>query len=131
MTKPNANQVHELKRRLIAERKVLLDSTQQELVRWGEHPVGELAGEVPDVGDESVATAVIDLDHAVVQRHVVAIRQIDEALARMRKHGYGICVDCGDEIGYARLAAFPTAARCIGCQEHHERLYAHEATPTL
>jgi RNA polymerase-binding transcription factor DksA len=78
-----------------------------------------------------VATAVTALDHAVVQRHIAAIRNIDDALTRMRKHHYGICVDCGDEIAYARLAAFPTALRCIGCQEHHERIYAHEATPTL
>ena len=131
MARPNLNQVHELKRKLIAERKALLESTHEELLRWGEHPVGELAGEVPDVGDESVATAVVDLDHAVVQRHVIAIRNIDEALARMRKHSYGICADCGEDIAYARLAAFPTAMRCISCQERHERTYAHEATPTL
>lgn len=131
MARPNLNQMHEIKHRLVAERQALIDSTQQELIRWGEHPVGELAGEVGDVGDQSVATAVVDLDHAVVQRHVVAIRNIDEALARMRKHQYGLCVDCGDEIAYARLAAFPTALRCIGCQERHEHVYAHEATPTL
>lgn len=131
MARPNLNQQHEIKRRLVAEREALLDSTREELMRWGEHPVGELAGEVADVGDESVATAVIDLDHAVVQRHVAAIRNIDAALARMRKHCYGICADCGEEITYARLAAFPTAERCIGCQEHHERIYAHESMPTL
>lgn len=131
MARPNLNQMHEIKHRLVAEREALIDATQLELIRWGEHPVGELAGEVPDVGDQSVATAVVDLDHAVVQRHVVAIRNIDEALARMRRHQYGICVDCGDEIAYARLAAFPTALRCIGCQERHEHIYAHEATPTL
>jgi RNA polymerase-binding protein DksA len=131
MARPNLNQMHELKRKLVAERKALLDSTHDELVRWGEHPVGELAGEVPDVGDESVATAVVDLDHAVMQRHMAAIQSIDQALARMRKHHYGICVDCGEDIAYARLAAFPTALRCIGCQEHHERIYAHDATPTL
>jgi len=131
MARPNPNQMHDLKHKLVAERKALLDSTRQELARWGEHPMGELAGEVPDVGDESVATAVVALNHAVVQRHIAAIGNIDDALTRMRKHHYGICVDCGDEIAYARLAAFPTALRCIGCQEHHERIYAHEATPTL
>jgi RNA polymerase-binding protein DksA len=131
MARPNVNQMHELKRKLVAERKALLESTHDELVRWGEHPVGELAGEVPDAGDESVATAVVDLDHAVMQRHVAAIQSIDQALLRMRKQHYGVCVDCGEDIAYARLAAFPTALRCIGCQERHERIYAHDATPTL
>ncbi len=28
----------------------------------------------------------------------------------------GLCVDCGREIGSERLAAVPTAVRCIRCQ---------------
>jgi hypothetical protein len=33
----------------------------------------------------------------------------------------GVCEDCGGEIGDARLAAYPAAVRCIGCQTTHER----------
>lgn len=28
-----------------------------------------------------------------------------------------ICLDCGEEIGAARLKAVPSATRCIDCQE--------------
>lgn len=31
------------------------------------------------------------------------------------------CADCGDDIPRARLAALPSAERCVGCQEARER----------
>ena len=131
MTRPTSQQLQGLRRTLIAERKALLADAQDEVIRWGEHPIGELAGEVADVGDESVATMVTDLDHAIVERHVDAVRDIDAALGRIRDRTYGICVDCGDDIEPRRLAAFPTAKRCVDCQSLHEHTYAHRATPTL
>ena len=33
----------------------------------------------------------------------------------------GACQDCGEDIGQARLAARPGAARCIDCQVVHEK----------
>lgn len=33
----------------------------------------------------------------------------------------GACQDCGEDIGQARLAARPGAARCIDCQVIHEK----------
>jgi RNA polymerase-binding protein DksA len=121
----------DLKRKLQAERKRLLDQAQEELSRWGNHPMGELAGEAPDAGDQSVATMVTDLDHTIVERHVDAIRDIDLALQRMDKHRYGRCSDCDEEIEPARLVAFPTAKRCVDCQSLYERTFAHHARPTL
>jgi DnaK suppressor protein len=131
MPRPTPQQLKQLKKTLEAERMALLADAQREITRWGEHPIGELAGEVPDVGDESVATMVTDLDHAILERHVDALRDIDAALARMGDRSYGICVDCEDDIEPRRLAAFPMAKRCIDCQSLYERTYARRATPTL
>jgi RNA polymerase-binding transcription factor DksA len=131
MAKLTTQQSHEIKSRLTAKRRQLLAEAKEELLRWGQHPIGELAGEVADVGDESVATAMTDLDHAIVERHVDEIRDIDGALARMRAHRYGRCIDCDDDIEPARLLAFPTAKRCVDCQNVREHTYAHRLTPTL
>ena len=38
------------------------------------------------------------------------------ALQRMREGEYGYCVECGDEISAARLAAKPDVALCVDCQ---------------
>ena len=42
--------------------------------------------------------------------------------ARDRKaHGaYGICEDCGKQIGDERLAVLPDATRCVACQAEWE-----------
>jgi DnaK suppressor protein len=123
--------MHDLKRKLQGERQRLLEEARQELVRWGEHPIAEMMGEAPDAGDESVATMVTDLDHAIVERHVEEIRDIDAALARMAKRRYGRCIDCDEDIEPARLIAFPTAKRCVDCQSLRERTFVQRSRPTL
>lgn len=47
--------------------------------------------------------------------------EIDEAMDRIDKGGYGECVHCNSMIGQARLEALPWAAFCIDCQELKER----------
>jgi DnaK suppressor protein len=62
---------------------------------------------------------------------VQELNDIDAALRRMEDGSYGICDECGQEIGYPRLDAQPTALRCISDQEKYERTYARGATPSL
>lgn len=45
---------------------------------------------------------------------------IDEALRRLPRDEFGICQQCGQEIGRKRLAAIPWAPLCINCQEKNE-----------
>lgn len=47
---------------------------------------------------------------------------IDEALRRLYKtpKQFGVCEECGDEIGYDRLDALPHARLCITCKEKEE-----------
>ena len=91
----------------------------------------DLAGSVADTGDESVADMLVDVDIALVDRHVMELRDIEAALGRIRDGSYGACTECGNAIGYERLAAYPSAKRCIRCQQRHEIVYSRGATPTL
>jgi DnaK suppressor protein len=54
----------------------------------------------------------------------VRIRDREQAShsADLRAHGaYGLCEDCGQEIGAERLAALPSSTRCIRCQAAWEQ----------
>lgn len=42
---------------------------------------------------------------------------VDQALMRLDKQIYGICVDCDEDINVRRLEADPVAIRCIQCAE--------------
>ena len=44
------------------------------------------------------------------------LMEITEALSRMEKGTYGVCENCGSEIGVERLRAYPAARSCIKCK---------------
>jgi DnaK suppressor protein len=48
------------------------------------------------------------------------LNRIEAALRRCANDEYGLCVECEEEIGYARLKAQPEAPFCIDCQSHRE-----------
>lgn len=48
-------------------------------------------------------------------QHIHEAEQILAALARIEIGEYGVCTACGGDIAPARLAALPTATRCIKC----------------
>ncbi len=91
----------------------------------------DLAGSVTDTADEALARSLVDLDAALVDRHVTELRDIDAAQERIKKGLYGTCIDCSDDVAYERLSAYPTAKRCAHCQQLREHRFAHQATPSL
>ena len=72
-------------------------------------------------GDHAVADAMAGLDMAEAQRDVQELRDVDAARGRLADGTYGTCVDCGEPIAAARLAANPTAERCTECQSTYEK----------
>jgi RNA polymerase-binding protein DksA len=110
----------------------LLDEVRDALEKSENQQYIELIDRVPaDVGDQSVGDALADLNLALIDRHVRELRDIAAARRRLAGGAFGTCIDCGAEIDFARLEAYPTAERCLDCQRQHERTYAHEGTPTL
>ena len=98
-----------------------------------EENFGTLAGQVRDAGDESVADLVSGLNLRQIAREAEEITDIEGALARIGQGTFGECIVCGNAIDPARLKAYPTAKRCIGCQTKHEnaRRGGRDATPSL
>jgi RNA polymerase-binding protein DksA len=125
------SQLHHLEQTLLQQRQALFEQAGAERRLVHDQTLADVAGDVPDTGDESVAMLISDLNETMAERHVEEIRAIDAALERIKQHEIGSCSDCGSEIVYARLQAFPTATRCTECQGQHERTFAHARTPTL
>ena len=92
----------------------------------------ELIDHAPaDICDQSIGDTLADMSLALIDRHVQEIRDIEAARARVAEREFGVCDDCGEDISFERLRAWPTARRCVVCQQQRERTYAHEGTPTL
>jgi DnaK suppressor protein len=79
-------------------------------------------------GDEiDLATGEIsrELDAKITMRQHRQIKEIEEALERIKHGEYGTCEDCGEAIPEQRLRLYPAARLCVRCQEefdHFEKL---------
>lgn len=109
----------------------LLEEVRQDLLTSDDDRAALLADRVRDVGDESLADLIVDLDLADIDRDLEELRDVEAALARMSLGAYGTCLNCGGPIPVERLEAYPTAKRCQPCQRVHERSYAHKGQPSL
>ncbi|MGZ5226141.1 MAG: TraR/DksA family transcriptional regulator, partial [Burkholderiales bacterium] len=117
-------QLQQLRQKLLDRQRVLVAEVREKREQAAADGNEDAIGGVGDAGDESVLRAATDLDLQEAGRDVQELNDIDAALRRMEDGSYGICDECGQEIGYPRLDAQPTALRCISDQEKYERTYA-------
>lgn len=120
-----------LAQRLDALDRQLRDDIRATLLQSGERTYIDLAGLVHDLGDEAAANQLIEIDDALIERHVQELRAIEAARRRLADGSIDCCVECGDDIGYQRLLVYPVALRCVVCQAQHEKTHAHEGAPRM
>ena len=87
----------------------------RELVEMANEKVSD--GQVQDSGDEALSLVMEELQNSLEQTEIDELKLIDEALDRIKKDEYGVCIDCGKPISDLRLENSPYVARCIICQE--------------
>jgi RNA polymerase-binding transcription factor DksA len=102
----------------------LVGQIRDQLARADAEQAAAVTDRVRDIGDESVVDLAATLGAALVDRQVAEAREIEAALARLKTGAPNECADCGDEIGFERLAAAPTASRCLRCQTVYEKTHA-------
>jgi RNA polymerase-binding protein DksA len=105
---------------LQAQRQQLLEEVREKIAASGES-LG-FANQSKITEDDALADAAAEMDVSMVIRESQELQDIEAALTRIGDRSYGICIDCGGEIGQARLKASPTAKRCLPCQEKNELL---------
>jgi RNA polymerase-binding transcription factor DksA len=124
-------QIDALAERMRSRKAILLEEVRRGLGRSGNERYAAQIGEAGDAGDASVAELLRHVNEAEVRRDILELRDIVAAEARLAAGRYGICTDCGAAIGYARLSAYPTAKRCLKCQEQREKSGRYGPRPTL
>ena len=124
-------QTQELDHLIAQRRSALISELREDAHKARAERFEEVAGEVPDSGDESVAALIADLDQAEWGRDIDELRSLEAARDRISSGEYGVCVDCGRDIGFERLRATPSAIRCIDCQTRHEKTFAGPGAPSL
>lgn len=104
--------------------KKLLLKRRQELLGHADDTVSELTDgkeNFPDPTDRASVESDRNFILRLRDRERKLIVKIDEALERIADESYGICEDCGDDIGIKRLEARPVTTQCIDCKTKAER----------
>jgi RNA polymerase-binding protein DksA len=91
-----------------------------------ENGIAEMLRDSADSGGEDQAdtgSKTFEREHemALAASHREILGQTERALSRLEDGSYGVCENCGNPIGKARLLAFPRATLCMTCKEREER----------
>ena len=120
MSHLSTEQHQRLRELLESHRKQLRADIRDELLRKDSEQYGELAGQVHDAGEESVADMLVEINAVVLSQSIRALREVEATLARLDGEQYGYCIDCEEPIPFARLEASPTTQRCVTHQAAFE-----------
>ena len=120
-----AEELEALKARLEAERQRLLEEVgylESRFLRNAPREAsGDLSGYAFHLADAGTDTEEREKAVQITSAEGRLLAEIDAALARVASGAYGFCSTCGGEIGIQRLAAVPSATRCIACKELEEQ----------
>lgn len=114
----------ELEKQLMARRERILKSIVQDKAQADE----QVLTSPGDLGDQSVADTSTDFLLRLSEQRRSEVREIEDALDRMRQGNYGICQSCENPIGSERMLSQPSARLCLDCQAARE-LRARVRTP--
>lgn len=90
-----------------------------------------LANHAEETDDDAIVDQEASLDATLLERDVFELRAVMRALVRLHTPDFGVCVDCKENLPFARLQANPLATRCTACQTAHERTHAAAGHPSL
>jgi len=122
MSKVNVAQVRAIEQRLASREAELRSRVREANEALADRP-GTGAGHVEDLGEEGEQRFRNGIEHVELQRDQEELTDIASTRERIADGSYGECVDCGQDIAPERLAAQPTASRCVICQGAYEKKY--------
>lgn len=132
MKKLTQSEIESIENELRKRQQELLEEVRNELDESENQHLSALMGNDPgDSGDLSLADELADLNILRVDRQIKELREIETKLTQAKEGSLNECIDCDMEIGWQRLLAYPTAVRCVSCQERHEQMYAHDGHSSL
>jgi RNA polymerase-binding protein DksA len=117
--------IEKIKKELLAKRKQVNEDLKS-FTNNDEHEKDEHHAKFPNYGDKSDEN-VQEIDEyttnlATEKVLESTLRDIDNALDRIKKGSYGICKYCKKEIGEKRLLARPVANTCISCKTKLQKM---------
>lgn len=113
------HQMQQLKTKILTQRKIIHQlEKNEEFSKASRYGIEEVT---PTNPDENRNNATINESINMETHYLDTMAEIDHALQNIANDSYGHCIDCGENISFSRLNAYPTARRCINCKADFER----------
>ena len=111
-----ADKIERFAKTLLEQRKQLTGEYARVVGESGE----EFGHGVPDINDEATRTMNRRILLEIGDKNYNVINEIDNALERIDDGGYGVCVECEEDIPEPRLELLPYTEHCVECKEKLE-----------
>lgn len=113
-------------RSTLEKRKLIVLAAEANLKRHAtEELSAEGSGEISRVrlhsGDLATNTQELETLETLSVKNIKSVQDIDDAMIRIDRGTFGLCLNCGESISVARLKAVPESKYCIDCQQDLER----------
>ena len=108
---------------LLVRKKVLLKEVEDRVKKYKDANMGKMT----DIAEIASSVSNGDLEMLVAEEDARELKQIEEALSRIRAGHYGNCEQCGRPIKKARLKAIPYTMLCVRCKEEEEKEFGDKS----
>lgn len=115
MTPEELEYFRNLLRAMLEEAQRKGDSTLEELTD-GEAAFADPADRATAESDRSFTLRIRDRERRLIHKIQEAIKRMDDGVYGV----YGVCEECGEDIGVARLKARPVTTLCVSCKARQE-----------
>ena len=114
-------ELNEIRKELDSQARELRGEISEAETAWAalQRDSGEGSGD--DQADAGTKTFEREHEMSLAANSRDLLAQVERALQRLDNGTYGICENCGNPIGKARLQAFPRATLCVSCKQKEER----------
>ncbi|PCI23297.1 MAG: conjugal transfer protein TraR [SAR324 cluster bacterium] len=117
----------EIKEKLLEMQKAIIAEIQQDRSK----SASAVTNDIGDNIDHATEERDRELYQLLGERDQQKLEQIKHAIERIDDDEYGLCEDCGVQIGKKRLMALPFTQLCIECKSEEERTKGREGTLDL
>ena len=107
--------LEQFRKQLVAKKEEIADEAGKTLSEMTDQ-----TSNVPDPNDRASIESGRSFELRIRDRERKLVTKIEEAIARIDDGSYGMCEDCGEEIGLKRLEARPVTMLCIDCKTAQE-----------
>ena len=102
---------------LLVKKNILLREVEERVKKYRDANSEKMT----DMAEIASSASDGDVERIVAEEDARELKQIEDALARIKAGHYGVCEQCGRPIKKARLKAIPFATLCVSCKEEEEK----------